>query len=163
MSNRCLVIGYGNPYRRDDGVAFHLINALRRQQGLQELAKDEDGQDDWGHPVDVLMQHQLLPELAPLLADYSRVVFVDAHTEAFPEPLRVVAVEEEYGFHAVTHHVSPAMLLYLTRSACGQAPQGWLVSLRGYDYDFGDQLSPDCAEHLPEAFQKILELTQLPA
>jgi hydrogenase maturation protease len=160
MPEKCLIIGYGNPYRRDDGVAFHVINAVRQSQGMRPLGLEEDGQDDWGQPIDTLMQHQLLPELAPLLADYHKVIFVDAHTEAFPEPLRVVPVEEHYGFHAVTHHVSPAMLLYLTRAAGGSAPLGWLVSLRGYDFDFGEELSPSCAQHLNEAVDKILELCQ---
>ena len=155
---RTLVIGYGNPYRRDDGVAFHLINALRASLEQRPLALEEDGQDDWGNPIDTLMQHQLLPELAPALADYDQVIFVDAHVESCPDPVRVVPVEEQYRFHAVTHHVSPAMLLSLCRTATGQVPAAWLLSVLGNDFDFGPELSPPCAARLPEALGKLKEL-----
>jgi hydrogenase maturation protease len=155
---RTLVIGYGNPYRRDDGVAFHLINALRKSLGQKSLALEEDGQDDWGGPVDTLMQHQLLPELAPALADYERVVFVDAHVESCPDPVRVVTVVEHYRFHAVTHHVSPAMLLSLCHTSTGKVPTAWLLSVRGDDFDFGTELSTTCAARLPEGLHRLQEL-----
>jgi hydrogenase maturation protease len=160
MPERVLIIGYGNPYRRDDGVAYHVINVIRQQQGRPLLAQDDDGMDDLGHEVDTLMQHQLLPELTPLLRGYQSVIFVDAHTAACPDKVRVVPVEPQYGFHAVTHHVSPGMLLDLARQSQGNSPQGWLVSIRGDDFDFGDSLSPSCLQAVPEAAEKIIELIQ---
>jgi hydrogenase maturation protease len=158
MSGRVLIVGYGNPYRRDDGVAYHVINRIRQQQGKTVLSQDEDGMDDLGHPIDTLMQHQLLPELAPLLAEYQTIVFVDAHTAACPDPVRVVPVEPQYGFHAVTHHISPSMLLELTRASQGVTPVSWLVSIRGDDFDFGDFLSPACERAIPEAVTQIMDL-----
>lgn len=158
MLGRVLIIGYGNPYRRDDGVAYHVVNAIRREQGRAALAQDEDGMDDLGHPVDTLMQHQLLPELSPLLADYQTIIFVDAHTSACPDSVRVVAVEPMYGFHAVTHHISPGMLLELAQKSQGVTLTGWLVSILGNDFDFGDMLSPTCERAVPEAVEKIMKL-----
>jgi hydrogenase maturation protease len=160
MSGRVLIIGYGNPYRRDDGVAYHVINAIRRQQGKTSLAQDDDGMDELGQVLDTIMQHQLLPELAPLLGEYHTVIFVDAHTASCPDPVRVVPVDPQYGFHAVTHHVSPAMLLELTRQSIGNTPVGWLVSVRGDDFDFGDVLSPACLAAVPVAADRIIELIQ---
>lgn len=155
---RTLIIGYGNPYRRDDGVAWHIINAIRAHLGLGPLAREDDGEDQLGGAVDTLMLHQLLPELAPLFKDYGQVVFVDAHAGSIPENVRVIAVEEEYGFQAVTHHMSPGMMLRLAREVSGEAPpQGWLVSVRGADFDFGEELSEPCRAFAAEATAIILE------
>lgn len=154
---RTLIIGYGNPYRRDDGVAWHIINAIRERTGQEPLAREDDGEDQLGAAVDTLMLHQLLPELAPLLKDYAQAVFVDAHAGSIPEDVRVIAVEEEYGFQAVTHHMSPGMMLRLAREVGGAAPRGWLVSVRGADFDFGEELSAPCRAFAAEAVERILE------
>ena len=158
MTNRTLVIGYGNPYRRDDGVAFHVVNDLRQRLGAPPLQPDEDGLDDLGRGVDTIMLHQLLPETAPLFADYATAIFVDAHIGAIAEDVRVISVQEEYGFQAVTHHMSPGMLLALARAANGKAPAGYLVSIRGYDFDFGLEISKGCKVNANSAVQKILAL-----
>jgi Ni,Fe-hydrogenase maturation factor len=86
------------------------------------------------------------------------VIFVDAHAGSIPEDVRVIAVEEDYGFQAVTHHMSPGMMLSLARQVSGSAPRGWLVSVRGTDFDFGDELSEPCQAWAAEAVEKILEL-----
>jgi hydrogenase maturation protease len=157
--DRVLIIGYGNPYRRDDGVALYVINAIRERVRLPALEPDEDGLDELGGaPLDTVMLHQLLPELAPVLANYRTVVFVDAHAGTIPEDVRVVPVTEEYGFQAVTHHMSPGMLLALARAASGTAPQAYLVSIRGDDFDFGTELSELSKKHAAEAVETILAL-----
>jgi hydrogenase maturation protease len=160
MTNRTLVIGYGNPYRRDDGVAFHVVNDLRQRLGAPSLQPDEDGLDDLGRGVDTIMLHQLIPEIAPALEDYGTIVFVDAHTGAITEDVRLITVEEDYGFQAVTHHMSPGMLLTLARAANGKAPVGYLVSIRGYDFDFGQEISEACKANAKVATQKILDMTK---
>ncbi len=159
---RTLIIGYGNPYRRDDGVALYVANALRRRQGLRILEPDEDGLDDRGHPLDTVVLHQLLPEIAPILADYELAVFVDAHTGVIPDDMRVLPVQEEYGFQAVTHHMSPGMMLALARAVRGQAPPCALVSIRGEDFDFGEGLTEDCKARADKAVRAILEMAGTP-
>ena len=163
MAKRTLVIGYGNPYRRDDGVAFYVVNALRARLGLRELQPDEDGLDELGRGVDSIMLHQLLPEVAPEFAGYDTVVFVDAHTGVIQDSVRVTPVQEEYGFQAVTHHMSPGMLLTLARAANGAAPAGHLVSVRGYEFDFGLGISEACKTHADAAVQQILALAGVEA
>jgi hydrogenase maturation protease len=161
-SFRTLVIGYGNPYRCDDGVAYHIINAIREKRGQRPLTPEEDGEDELGGALDTLMLHQLLPELAPLFKDYARVIFVDAHAGGIAEEVRVIPVEEDYGFQAVTHHMSPGMMLTLARQLGGAAPHGWLVSVKGTDFDFGAELSAACAQYAAEAARRIEELATPP-
>ncbi|MEI9477759.1 MAG: hydrogenase maturation protease [Deltaproteobacteria bacterium] len=158
MKNATLVIGYGNAYCHDDGVALYIINELRRRRGIRELQPDEDGLDDLGHEVDSIMLHQLVPEIVPVLARYQRVVFVDAHAGSIPDDVRVIRVQEEHRFHAVTHHMSPGMILNMARETKGAAPSGHLVSVRGENFDFGLGLSERCMRRADIATEKILDL-----
>ena len=145
LNMRMLVIGYGNAYCHDDGVALYIINQLRRRHGIRELQPDEDGLDELrAHDLDSIMLHQLVPEIVPVVAHYQRVVFVDAHVGSIPDDVRVIRVQEEHRFHAVTHHMSPGMILGMARETKGGAPSGYLVSVRGENFDFGLGLSDPC-------------------
>ena len=159
-NERALIIGYGNVYCHDDGVAFYIINLLRKKQGLRELQPDEDGLDELGGALDTVLLHQLIPEVIPALTDYQRVVFVDAHKGVIPDDVRVVEVQEEFGFHAVTHHMSPGMLLATVRQTHHFAPKAHLISVKGEDFDFGLGLSEPCRLRAVAAAEKILELTR---
>jgi hypothetical protein len=61
-----LVIGFGNLDRGDDGVAFDVVNLLRRQMGVKPLDADETGLDDRGGETGAVFVRQLVPELAPM-------------------------------------------------------------------------------------------------
>jgi len=160
MVNGILLIGYGNAYCHDDGVALYIMNELRRRRGIRELQPDEDGLDDLGHEFDSIMLHQLVPEVVPVVANYERVVFLDTHVGSIPEDVRVVRVQEEDRFHAVTHHMSPGMILSMVRKTKDTAPSGYLVSVRGTDFDFGLGLSDPCKLCADLAIQKILDLAK---
>ena len=158
MDKRSLIIGYGNVYCHDDGVALYVINSLRKRLGLRDLQPDEDGLDESGQPIDTVLLHQLVPEVIPIVTQYQIVIFVDAHQGTIPEDVRVVRVKEELGFHAVTHHMSPGMLLAMARQTHHFAPEAHLVSVKGEDFDFGLGLSEPCRLRAATALQKILEL-----
>ena len=158
MDKRILAIGYGNVYCRDDGVAFFVINLLRQRFGLPILQVDDDGIDRLGHPFDTILLHQLVPEMVSIVIQYQEVVFIDAHKGVIPDDVRVVEVQEELGFHAVTHHLSPGMLLAMARRDHRFAPRAHLVSVRGEDFNFGLGLSESCRRRAEHATQEILDL-----
>ena len=158
MEDGILIIGYGNAYCHDDGVALYIINELRRLCGIRELPADEDGLDELGRRVDSVMLHQLIPEIIPVVANYRMVFFVDAHLGSIPDKVRVVRVEEERGFHAVSHHMSPGMVLKMVREMKGVAPVSYLVSVRGENFDFGFGISETCKVSAGVAIKRILDL-----
>jgi hydrogenase maturation protease len=158
MERKSLLIGYGNAYCHDDGVALYIINELRRRSGNRELEPDEDGLDELGHDIDSIMLHQLVPEIAPVAARYGEVIFVDAHSGTIPEEVRVVRIREEHQFHAVTHHMSPGMLMSMIHETTGILPSAFLVSVRGEDFDFGFGISDSCRAAANKAIQKIVGL-----
>jgi hydrogenase maturation protease len=155
---RTLVIGYGNPSRRDDGVGLTVVNGLRERLARPPLLEGEDGYDQLGSPVDTLFLQQLMPELAETLAGYDRVWFVDAHVGVIPDLVRRVALNPGFDPASVSHHLKPESLLALAAQLYGRAPRGELFSVRGYDFDFGEGLSPETAAG---ARQVVVELWSL--
>ena len=154
---RTLVIGYGNPSRRDDGVALIVVNGLRARLGQPPLIEGEDGYDALGSTVDTLFLQQLMPELAETMAQYDRVCFVDAHVGLIPELVHRTPLRPSLDPALVSHHFKPEILLTLAGQLYGHAPEAELFSVRGYDFDFGVELS---AETLAGARQVVVELWQ---
>lgn len=134
-----VLIGYGNPLRRDDGFGWLLA------QRLQTELDDPD--------VEIIAAHQLTPELAEPLSRADYAIFADASTSAQddkPELHELAA--QETGGGQFTHHVSPQCLLSFTRTLYGTAPyKSWLLSVRAQDMGFGEQLSPPVARALETA------------
>lgn len=157
---RTLVCGFGNPYRRDDGVGRVVVNTLRQLMGRQPLHPLSDGVEDLGHQVDTIALQQLLPELAEVLADYDLVIFVDAHVDHLREMLHEERVEAAYQMPFVSHQTHPATLLELARSMGGHAPGGMLLSLCGHDFEFGEGLSTQTAALVSLAVVRILALME---
>ncbi len=159
---RTLVIGYGNLDRQDDGVAFVVINALRQRLGQAALSEEVAGPEEPGHQADSIFVMQLAPELLELVADYDRVIFVDAHVRTDVPDLEWAAVKPEYTASTFTHHMTPAMLLALLQMLYRREPEGYIVSLRGHAFDFQRGLSPATAAMVEPAAEQILQLIARP-
>jgi hydrogenase maturation protease len=155
---RTLVIGFGNVYRRDDGVAFVILNAVRERLGRPPLGIDDDGFDDLGHATDTMLLHQLVPELAEFVAPYDLILFVDAHVGSIPEPIREEELDACFKSATVSHQLHPCTLLALTQELHGRQPRGVLLSVLGHDFEFGEGLSPETAELVPQATERIMAL-----
>ncbi|MGO9020015.1 MAG: hydrogenase maturation protease [Syntrophobacteraceae bacterium] len=160
---RTLVIGYGNIDRADDGVAFCVVNALRRRLGQKILSEENTGLDELGAEVDSIFLVQLVPEIMDVLAGYHQVIFVDAHVHESLDNLHCAPVSPEFAPSPFSHHITPAMLLALIEMLHCPGPTGNLVSIRGYDFDFHRDLSADTRALVEPAVEYILRLvTSLP-
>lgn len=156
-----LVLGYGNVDRRDDGVALYVVNALRERLGQPPIDPHEtDGLETRGGELDTGFVYQLTPELAEIAAAYDQVVFVDAHLGHYNELIREASVAAEARPTIVSHQLSPGTVLALARALYGGHPVGTLISIRGHDFDFGSQLSPDTAAGVAPAVARIWDLHQ---
>jgi hydrogenase maturation protease len=153
---RTLVIGYGNADRQDDGVAWHVLAALRRQLGKPAPEVDGEAFEPDGENPDFLFALQLTPEMAETLVDYQRVCFVDAHTGNVPEEIHFSQLQAKYQRSPFTHHLTPETLLALCEQLYSQTPNAILVSVRGYQFGFECALSPETQALVEPAAQKIL-------
>jgi hydrogenase maturation protease len=143
-----LLIGYGNPLRGDDGVAWAVARAVRAA----------------GAPHRILTAHQLTPELASDVADADRVVFLDAACDAEPGQVTARPVHPADGPpHGLTQHAyDPGALLWLARQAHGRAPEeAWLVTVGAGRFDCGEALSPAVEAAVPQACAEALRCLEL--
>jgi hydrogenase maturation protease len=157
---RILVCGFGNLYRRDDGVGRAVVNKVRERLGRAPLSPLDDGFNELGRSVDTVALHQLVPEMAEIVAGYDLVIFVDAHVADLSTLLREERIAPAYRPTSfVSHQAHPAMVLELAEKMYGRAPQTVMLSLPGYDFDFGEGLSAETCSLVPSAVNHIVELS----
>jgi len=136
-----LFLGYGNPDRGDDGAAWHILKMLLSERGIfnpdlfdMEIVPLTSDTDLW-------FNFQLLPEIADLLVQYKKAVFLDAHKGDIKNDLNFQEVKPAYHNAPFTHHLPPESLLALAESIYGYYPHSWLISVRGYVFDFERKLT----------------------
>jgi hydrogenase maturation protease len=147
---KLLIIGYGNPDRQDDGVAWHILRAITLKLGLPAPDTYEDEFPESAQ-IDFAFYLQLTPEMAEDLHAYEHVCFVDAHTGNISEPVRLIEVESEFQASPFTHHLTPQSLLSFCETLYRNKPEAALLSVRGYHFGLSQQLSEETAELVPQA------------
>jgi hydrogenase maturation protease len=144
MEARCgrfLVYGYGNPGRGDDGLGPALAAAL---EGLNLPS------------TTVESNYQLSVEDSADVADHDAVIFVDADVSC-PEPFRFERVKPEKALSFSSHSVAPGALLGLADELFGKKPDGYLLGIRGYEFnEFNESLSRHARENLGEALTFVV-------
>jgi hydrogenase maturation protease len=84
------------------------------------------------------------------------VVFVDAHVEGTAwSPVHWQEITPAYDPGFVTHHLKPQTLLALCLSLYAKRPQGYILSVLGTDFDFGEELSSTTSARAEEAVERL--------
>jgi len=142
---RTLVIGYGNPLRKDDGLGWHAARLIAARTA--------------GRAVEVITCHQLTPELAETLSHFSRAVFIDADAEGQPGEIHQRPVlPEPPAPSAFTHTCTPAGLLASAQQLYGHAPEAFVVTVTAQSFEFGDGLTPIVAAALPQVADYVCKV-----
>lgn len=140
-----LLIGYGNPLRSDDGVG------QRAAQSFEENVNDSS--------VEVVICHQLTPDLALDISRVRRVVFIDAREGGEPGTIQCEEIHPaENDESPFAHHVSPQLLLTYSQSVYGAAPEAFLVTITGAEFGYGEGLSETIEAILPALISQIEKL-----
>jgi len=138
---RVLVYGYGNPGRLDDGLGPALVSALSAAA--------------LGDEVTMETGYQLQVEDAALVADHAVVVFADADA-ACAEPFELRRLEPRRALAFSTHSVAPEALLALAREHFDGKTVGFVLGIRGYEFDeYGEELSPGARRNLAAAADHV--------
>ena len=153
---KILVIGYGNVDREDDGVGWHVLEKLSDHFGNPVMTLD-GGTFDQTHNPQLVFVLQLTPEMAESLAKYDYVCFVDAHTGAYEEEVRLTAIEPGYQSSPFTHHLTPESCLELAQALYGRIPQALVVSVRGYHFGYRTELSEQTMPLMQVAVEQIID------
>lgn len=152
---RILVIGYGNPLRGDDGFGALAAGYVEKRQipGLE-----------------VIVSHQLNPELADLLHQSSYAIFLDAvastptcatkapvggPSDDQPGTLRATPVERCDLSSSGMHHFEPGSLLALAQAIYGQAPPATLITATARSFHHGPEISAEVRQAAATAAEAI--------
>lgn len=140
-----LVLAWGNPGRRDDGLGPACAARLAAA-ALPDVAVEWD--------------YQLQVEDAAEVARHERVVFVDADRSRGEAPWRLERLRPaRSGPSFSTHSVAPGEILALSGGLFGRTPEAWLLGIRGYDFDgFGEGLSDGARQNLESALEPLWKL-----
>jgi hydrogenase maturation protease len=135
-----LVVGYGNPLRQDDGLGWHVAEQLG--------AVPDAGRQ-------VIVCHQLTPELAEPISRADRVVFVDARRGRVAGRVACRVVASAVTGAALSHHLMPGALLALAHALYGACPPAWVVTVDGAMFGHGPDLSPAVAAAIPTVLRHV--------
>jgi hydrogenase maturation protease len=145
-----LVIGYGNPLRRDDGIGPRVAEAIAAAN----------------YPsVHVRPVRQLVPELVADIAEARMVVFVDALADPSRTTVELMPLHDAEITDWSTHTAHPRALLALTRAIYQRVPEAWWLTVPARDFDFGEGFSSVAAEGVRQAialFNKLIQTRSLP-
>lgn len=137
-----LVLGYGNPGRRDDGLGVALAAAVAAR-GLPGVTVESD--------------YQLAVEDSLAVAEHDLVVFADADA-AGPAPFRYEEIEPREELRFTSHSISPEGILHLAGKHFGRRPRAFVLGIRGYDFDgYGEGLTDRARENLAAAERFLLD------
>jgi hydrogenase maturation protease len=147
-----LLIAYGNPSRQDDGVALHLMLHLRAMLQLEPLPLLELSDGPLAPGLQVVYTQQLVPEMSEALAQVDKAVFIDAHVPGTDWlPIHWRPITPQHHVTMVSHHFTPETLLAWSYSLYGKAPQAFILSILGTNFDFGYELAPETERRALEA------------
>lgn len=142
-SSKVILIGYGNPGRLDDGLGPALIARIEKSP-LKGLALDAD--------------YQLNVENAMDISRYDIVIFADASLEG-EKPFYFNEIEPSPPMSFSSHSISPESVLYMARTAFNAKTKGYVLGIRGYEFDgFGEKLSEGAEKNLDKAFNFIVSM-----
>jgi hydrogenase maturation protease len=154
---KTIILGFGNPDRGDDGVAWHVLAGIANRFG-QPLSNEnmEAGSVRLSDHTHLWFNLQLIPEVAEELAEYQQAIFIDAHTAEIKEEIMILKIEPEFQNSPFTHHLTAATCLSLSQTLYNKHPESILVSIRGYNFGFSHTLSQKTMKLAEKAVELIM-------
>jgi hydrogenase maturation protease len=132
---RWLFYGIGNIGRQDDGLGIRLIENLE----LLNLPPH----------IELQSNYQLNVEDALEISNYDVVVFVDATVTAKSAgPFFISRIEPSPGIAFSTHAMSMEGILALSDQLYGKAPQAFVLTMPGFQWEVIDELSTEAQANL---------------
>ena len=150
---RTILLGYGNPDRGDDGVAWHFLHCLLRKYHKENLDLLDFEVFPLTNSVDIWFNLQLLPETSETIANYDQAIFIDAHTGEIRQDINLQIIEPKYLNSPFTHHITASTVLSLAKSIAGKYPEAWLLSIRGFEFEFDRILSKRTNQLITQALR----------
>jgi len=120
-----LVLGIGNPGRRDDGLGAAAVDRLKKRR-LRGVTCDAN--------------YQINIEDALACAEHDVVVFVDA-ARGLRKPFTFQEVVPAAAAPAMSHTLGPASVLAVAAGLYGKRPEARILAIRGHSFSIGEGLT----------------------
>ncbi|MEW6502541.1 MAG: hypothetical protein AB1457_01100 [Chloroflexota bacterium] len=156
-ASKILLLGYGNVDRQDDGIAWHILRKVATNRGVQLPEVPDQFLYEVSSSLTIGFALHLIPEHAEWLSRVERVLFIDAHTGSIPQEISFTILSPQFEPSPFTHHLTPSTCLALCSALYHTAPQAALLSVRGYDFNFSQSLSPFASQILDPAVERVVE------
>ena len=140
--SRIVLVGIGNPIRSDDGLAeliCSLVDALSYRN------------------VVTIVTHQLQTELLSELIQYKYVIIVDAAVTGDDFEFYELNSVTESNHVSSSHHINNAQFLALAQMLYNNIPRFFQLSVRGVNFDIGENISDTALQHAEKALHFIAE------
>ncbi len=144
MQKKILLYGYGNPGRQDDGLGNEFIEQISKwieEQGMEGVELDSN--------------YQLNIEDADAISTQDIVVFIDASIEDIDDIQFAEVSPSDSKVEFTMHAVSPAFVLDLCQKLYNKYPETYLLTIKGYEWDFKEGLSNKALENLEKSLAFI--------
>ncbi len=142
---KILIYGYGNPGRQDDGLGIFLSEKVEnwiKKENIQYVKVDYNYQLNIEDTVDI--------------AGNDLVLFVDATKEEISD-YYLTRVKPSDRLEFSTHTVSPSYLLNLCNVIHNKTPDIYLLHIKGYRWEFLEDMTEDAKKNLIKAYKFIKE------
>ncbi len=135
-----LVFAIGNESRGDDALGPLLLRGL---------------QTDCGAQVELIEDYQLQVEHVTDLLGRSAVLFIDADMSC-AAPFQFSEISAVHDHSYTSHAMTPSALLHTYRQVYEtDAPESFLLRIRGYGFELGEALSAEAAANLEQAAIRV--------
>lgn len=145
---KTLIYGYGNPGRQDDGIGARFtekINKWIEENDITDVYTDTN--------------YQLNIEDAAIIADYAKVIFVDASVVEDVDAYKLEeVVPNDATIEFTMHAVSTSFVLDLCQKIYGKTPLTYVLHIKAYEFDFKEELTDKAHENLNKAFHYLTEI-----
>lgn len=137
-----LLIGIGNSARRDDGLGWAFLDAIR---------------DDGQFAGEITYRYQLQVEDADVIRSCQAVVFVDALQQAVEKGFSWKPCLPAAAFGFTTHALAPESVVALSQELYGEAPKAFTLGISGHAWGLEEGLSLQAMNNLKEALRFFRE------
>jgi len=148
--NRCLAYGYGNPGRQDDGLGILLVEKWEKW-----------ALDNGIRHIDFEYNYQLNIEDALTISEYDQVIFADASVEDI-EDVQLTKVKPTQRTEFTMHAMHPGFILHLCNKLYGKTPETYLLSIKGYEFEFIEEITQKAQVNLNMGLDLVLEVFSMP-
>lgn len=146
---KILIYGYGNPGRQDDGLGPRCAGII----------------DEWIHKESISnvitdSNYQLNIEDAAEIANFDMVIFADASVADIQDYKLEEVTADKAAIEFTMHAVSPAYVLDLCRKIYKKDPKTYLLHIKGYEFDFIEEITERARKNLERACEFLKEFVK---